>query len=798
VLASSQLATTVALTAGRGRGKSAALGLCMAAAVAHGYANIFVTSPAPSNLRTLFEFLFKGLTALGYDEVSDWSVQRGVGEWKDAVVRVNIFRGHRQTIQYIDPADSHVLGQAELVVVDEAAAIPLALVRNLMGPYLVFLSSTINGYEGTGRSLSLKLIQQLREGASKTDEDDGSAAALVRKSTSSSSKLGAKALTAENSGALGARSLKEVTLEEPIRYGAGDAVEAWLHNLLCLDASLTPLSARGSPHPSTCTLFGINRDALFSYHPASEVFLQRVMALYVAAHYKNSPNDLQLMSDAPAHRLFVLLGPREGNALPEPLAVVQVALEGNIARDSVMRSLARGTRESGDLIPWSMSQQFQDADFAALSGARVVRIAVHPEHARAGYGTRAVECLRAFYAGELLDADALAVRAARDAGAEEEDTFERARDAPAAALDADKVAVRDARRMPALLEKLEERRPEALDWIGVAFGHTPSLFRFWRRAGFVPLYLRQMASDLTGEHTSLMLRPLDAERPSWLQAFAEDFSRRFVSLLTILETAASASRAAGELGAKLELPELRTLLSPFDMKRLDGYANSSLELPIVVDLLPALAGLYFMRRLRAVAESSAGAAEAVPADEEEELKLPALQSAILLAVGLQRKDIGDVERELSLPRAQAGALFVKAVRKILTSLRAIERSAASREMPAASSDAAAGFKPLARSLDDELKLAGDEAKEQRAEADKAKAGVSKLDGLEKYAIRATDGWEEAEAQVARAMQDAPGRNTIVSLRGEARDEASSPASDKGKKRSKSDDAARRGKKHKGK
>ena len=33
-----------------------------------------------------------------------------------------------------------------------------------------------------------------------------------------------------------------------------------------------------------------------------------MVALYVASHYKNSPNDLQLMSDAPAHHLFVLLG----------------------------------------------------------------------------------------------------------------------------------------------------------------------------------------------------------------------------------------------------------------------------------------------------------------------------------------------------------------------------------------------------------------------------------------------------------------------------------------------------------
>ncbi len=41
----------------------------------------------------------------------------------------------------------------------------------------------------------------------------------------------------------------------------------------------------------------------------SEAFLQRMMALYVASHYRNTPNDLILMSDAPAHHLFALLGP---------------------------------------------------------------------------------------------------------------------------------------------------------------------------------------------------------------------------------------------------------------------------------------------------------------------------------------------------------------------------------------------------------------------------------------------------------------------------------------------------------
>src|SRR5262249_13201817 len=144
------LRSTVALTAARGRGKSAALGIAIASAVAFGYANIFVTSPSPENLKTLFEFIFKGFDALRYEEHLDYDIVQSTNpEFNKAIVRVNIFRQHRQTIQYLQPHDAHILGQAELVVIDEAAAIPLPLVKSLLGPYLVFMASTINGYEGT-------------------------------------------------------------------------------------------------------------------------------------------------------------------------------------------------------------------------------------------------------------------------------------------------------------------------------------------------------------------------------------------------------------------------------------------------------------------------------------------------------------------------------------------------------------------------------------------------------------------------------------------------------------------------
>jgi N-acetyltransferase 10 len=260
-----------------------------------------------------------------------------------------------------------------LVIIDEAAAIPLPLVRNLVGPYLVFLASTINGYEGTGRSLSLKLIQQLRESTQPLLSKDIKEAAVSGSSTKKPTYAAPPKV----------RTLREVKLDAPIRYSVGDKIEQWLNALLCLDATVSPHAAlHGTPHPSQCELFYVSRDTLFSYHPASEAFLQRMLALYVASHYKNQPNDLQLMSDAPAHHLFVLLPPitDDETHLPEPLVVLQVALEGNINKQAILDGLQRGLRAGGDLIPWLVAQQFQEGKFAMMSGVRIVRIATHPDY----------------------------------------------------------------------------------------------------------------------------------------------------------------------------------------------------------------------------------------------------------------------------------------------------------------------------------------------------------------------------------------------------------------------------------
>ena len=707
------LRSTVTLTAARGRGKSAALGVAVAAAIAHGYSNIFITSPTPENLKTLFEFVFKGFDALEYVDHTDYTILQSTNpDFNKAIVRVNVHRQHRQTIQYIQPQDAHVLGQAELVVIDEAAAIPLPLVRKLIGPYLVFMASTINGYEGTGRSLSLKLIQQLRDqsrsGAKAFDE----VADITDRSTGKSTMNSDKAYN-------GGRSLREITLSEPIRYAQGDAVEKWLNKVLCLDATLpkAQVNTHGTPHPSTCELVHVNRDTLFSFHPVSEKFLQQMMALYVASHYKNSPNDLQLMSDAPAHQLFVLIPPVKEDAtqLPEPLCVIQVALEGRISRQSVMNSLSRGQRAGGDLIPWLVSQQFQDAEFAGLSGSRVVRIATNPEYLGMGYGSRALQLLIDFYQGNF------ASLSETENSVVNHEAMTRVTDAEledASLLD-DDIQVRSIHAMPPLFSKLSERTPDMLDYLGVSFGLTSSLHKFWKRASFAPVYLRQTPNDLTGEHSCVMLRPLSTGNNtdnSWLGAYASDFHKRFLSLLSYqfrtfpsvqgLSLSESASRPTSTVTAKpLTKDELDALFSPFDLKRLDSYANNMLDYHVIIDLLPSIANLYFANRLKSAGVSLSG-----------------VQQSILLAIGLQRKDLTDVEKELNVPSSQLLAMFVKIVRKISTAFRSIIAGAVEESMPVQENGhadamdgvetAADRFKPLAQRLDDELREGGKEVDQE--------------------------------------------------------------------------------------
>lgn len=78
--------------------------------------------------------------------------------------------------------------------------------------------------------------------------------------------------------------------------------------------------------------------------------------------------------------------------------------------------------------------------------------------------------------------------------------------------------------MPPLLQRLSERKPEGLDYLGVSFGLTKELLRFWKRSGFVPLYASQRENDLTGEFSFVMLKGLSsdvAQAGGWLTSFSQ-------------------------------------------------------------------------------------------------------------------------------------------------------------------------------------------------------------------------------------------------------------------------------------
>lgn len=92
-----QLAT-VFLQASRGRGKSAAMGFGLAAALAKGLSTIFVTAPAPENLGTFFEFCIKGLEALGFQENLHFEVVRAGSKNMDCIVRLSFHAKHKQVV----------------------------------------------------------------------------------------------------------------------------------------------------------------------------------------------------------------------------------------------------------------------------------------------------------------------------------------------------------------------------------------------------------------------------------------------------------------------------------------------------------------------------------------------------------------------------------------------------------------------------------------------------------------------------------------------------------------------------
>ena len=351
--------------------------------------------------------------------------------------------------------------------------------------------------------------------------------------------------------------------------------------------------------------------------------------------------------------------------------------------------------------------------------------------------------------------------------------------------------------MPPLLMKLSQRPcREQLQWLGVSYGLTGQLHKFWKRAGYVPVYLRQTTNELTGEHTCIMLKTLASRqgseltigKDSWLSEFSLDFKRRFLELLAyqfkefsplmvlnLLEACSGIDMSQNErrgietgmfncnlcvsLAASLDnRKEVHRHFTSFDLKRLDSYSQNLLDYHVILDLVCDLAKCYFMGRLERtnVADQS----------EKNQVKLSAVQSAILAGIGLQKKSVEDLEKDLGLPVSQILALFAKSMRKSSVYLHTIVEKGFAEEIEIESTafknakteqDQNSGkeseecvrdaedeeaWDPLAKTLDQDLEEAGSE--EMKKYREKQRAIIEGID-MSGYAIAGTEeDWESVK------------------------------------------------------
>jgi N-acetyltransferase 10 len=317
-----------------------------------------------------------------------------------------------------------------------------------------------------------------------------------------------------------------------------------------------------------------------------------------------------------------------------------------------------------------------------------------------GYGSRAIDLIIQYFQGDLSTSILPGVGLFGGEGAEDE-SFSRA----VSADDGADNEIKPRTKLPPLLTLLRDRPAEQLHWLGVSFGLTTQLLNFWSRKAFKVCYVRQTTNDLTGEHSCVVLRELNCDgmlaqdlpvnvtvpREGWLNAYMHDYRRRLVSLLsysfnkleTVLAmtlvdpekqlTSAQEGESLNPLVGGDDLPltaspssllglsqlppltaqELLTShFSHHDLQRLELYSRNMVDHHMIIDLLPSLSKFGFLGRLRG-------------------FRLSYLQVAILLATGLQHRNVDEVAVELDLPVNQVLAFFNKTIRKVSSYLKAM-------------------------------------------------------------------------------------------------------------------------------
>ena len=305
------------LLADRGRGKSAALGLAIRALQQVRPRRILLTGPRPAAVATVLQYA-------GDQQQAFWPVDRLLSEKP--------------------PAD--------LLLVDEAAAIPAAQLARLLVRYpRVVFATTVHGYEGTGRGFLLRFRQHLDR------------------------------LTPQ---------WRQLSLQQPIRWARQDPLEAWLYEQLLLDAEPS-WQDRGKTAP--VTIHCCSQSQLL----AEPDLLRQVFGLLVQAHYQTSPQDLRLLLDGNAVEIWLL---RQANSVA---GVAIIGLETPLP-SSLVDSIGNGRRRvHGHQLAQTLAAHLGAGKPAQLPGVRIIRLAVHPDRQRQGLGSQLLTAVMDHYRDQGFD-----------------------------------------------------------------------------------------------------------------------------------------------------------------------------------------------------------------------------------------------------------------------------------------------------------------------------------------------------------------------------------------------------------
>lgn len=243
--------------------------------------------------------------------------------------------------------------EADLLLIDEAAMIPLPMLRQLTRLYTkVVMATTSGGYEGTGQGFLLRFVAGME-----------------------------------------IRGLLRYRLDLPVRWCEGDLLEAWLRQSLLLQQSNQPPLEVATVTAENCRVELLAQPG----DPQSWPLLRQVYALLSSAHYRTRPSDLRMLMENPDLRLFVASS--EGRVV----AVALLNLEGGLDKSLCTEIFYGRRRPRGHLLAQMLTAQAGLAGFAAYRGLRVQRIAVAPAHRRRGIGTRLLEAAVEYGRGKGLD-----------------------------------------------------------------------------------------------------------------------------------------------------------------------------------------------------------------------------------------------------------------------------------------------------------------------------------------------------------------------------------------------------------